>query len=57
LSGGATSPDVKGLRIPVTKQIALKDVRPGRYVLRVEARLLGNDANRVSRETAVTVVP
>jgi len=56
LSAGATSKDVKSSRIPITKQIALKDVRPGRYVLRVEARLLGNDAPRVSRETPVTVI-
>ena len=48
--------DVKSSRIPVSKQIALKDVRPGRYVLRVEARLLGGGANPVSRETAVTVI-
>lgn len=54
ISGG--SADVKTSRIPVAKQIALKDVRPGRYVLRVEARLLGGGANPVSRETAITVI-
>ena len=42
-------------RIPVAKQIPLKDVRPGRYVLRVEARLLGGGANPVARETPVTI--
>lgn len=53
VAGG--SADVKTSRIPVTKQIALKDIRPGRYVLRVEARLLGGGANPVSRETSITV--
>jgi len=49
--------DVKMSRIPVAKQIPLKEVRPGHYVLRIEARLLGGGANPVSRETPVTVVP
>jgi hypothetical protein len=34
----------------------LKAIRPGRYVLRVEARLLGGGANPVSRETPITVI-
>ena len=55
--GGAGSPDVKSSRIPIAKQIPLKDVHPGRYLLRVEARLLGGGANPVSRETPLTVVP
>lgn len=55
--GGGTSADVKSSRIPIAKQIALKDVRPGRYVLRVEARVLGDDADPVARETQVTVIP
>ena len=38
--GGSPS-DVQSSRIPLAKQIPLKDVRPGRYVFRVEARLLG----------------
>ena len=50
------SADVKSSRIPLSKQIVLKDVRPGRYVLRVDARLLGGGANPVSRETPITVV-
>ena len=33
-----------------------KEVRPGRYVLRVEARLLGGGTNPVARETPVTVI-
>jgi VWFA-related protein len=44
-------------RIPVAKQIALEDIRPGRYRLRVEARLLGGGANPVARETSITVLP
>jgi hypothetical protein len=55
IGGGATA-DVKNSRIPIAKQIPLKDVRPGRYVLRVEARLLGGGANPVARETPVTIV-
>jgi VWFA-related protein len=55
LSGGAASPDTKSSRIPISKQISLKDVRPGRYMFRVEARLLGGGANPVARETPVTV--
>ena len=55
LSGGAASADTKSSRIPIAKQISLKDVRPGRYVLRVEARLLGGGAKPVARETPVTV--
>ena len=52
-----SSADAQSSRIPITKQIALKDVRPGRYVLRVEARLLGGGANPVARETSVSVIP
>ena len=55
LSGGAASADTKSSRIPISKQISLKDVRPGRYMFRVEARLLGGGANPVARETPVTV--
>jgi hypothetical protein len=32
-------------------------MRPGRYVLRAEARLLGGGANPVMRETTLTVMP
>jgi len=46
-----------GSRVPIAKQIPLKDVRPGSYVLRVEARLLGGGTNPVSRETPITVLP
>ena len=37
---GGASADVKSSRIPLSKQIVLKDVRPGRYVLRVELACL-----------------
>ncbi len=55
LSGGSAA--VKSSRTPITKQIALKDVRAGRYVLRIEARLLGGGANPVARETQLVVLP
>ena len=55
VAGGAA--DVKSSRIPIAKQIALKDIRPGRYVLRVEARLLGGGATPVARETFITIAP
>jgi VWFA-related protein len=57
LAGGSASGDLKNARFPVTKQIPLRDVRPGRYVLRVEARLPGGAAKPVARETPVTVIP
>ncbi len=40
------------------REISLKDVPPGRYLLRVEARVRGNvdDAKPASRETLITVV-
>jgi VWFA-related protein len=53
----ASAAGEKSARIPISKQIPLKDMRPGRYVLRVEARVLGDTANPVSRETTVTVIP
>lgn len=54
--GGATA-DVKSSRVPIAKQIPLKDVRPGRYVLRLEARLLGGGVPPIVRETPLTVIP
>jgi hypothetical protein len=40
-------------------EVALKDVPPGRYALRVEAQVRGNvgGAKPVVRETLITVVP
>ena len=52
-----SSAEVRSSRIPIAKQIALKDIRPGRYTLRVESRLLGGGANPAARETAITVLP
>jgi hypothetical protein len=54
---GTGSAGVKSSRIPIAKQIPLTDIRPGRYVLRVEARVLGGGANPVARETPITVIP
>jgi VWFA-related protein len=41
------------------KQIPLKDVAPGRYLLRVDAQVRGNvdDAKPAFRETVITIVP
>jgi hypothetical protein len=55
--GGTPGASTRNARIPVAKQIPLKDVRPGRYVLRVEARTLGGGAKPALRETTVTVTP
>ena len=52
---GSASADARNARIPLAKQIPLKDMRPGRYVLRVEARALGGRAKPVVRETTVVV--
>src|SRR5688572_13832534 len=57
LAGGSASADLKNARFPVAKQIPLRNVRPGRYLLRVEARVPGGAANPVVRETPVTVIP
>ena len=55
-SVAGASADVKSSASRCQK-IVLKDIRVGRYVLRVEARLLGAGANPVSRETPVMVLP
>ena len=41
------------------KQIPLKGIQPGRYLLRVEAQFRGNvdDAKPVARETLITITP
>jgi VWFA-related protein len=56
LSVADASGDAKNARLPIARQIPLQDVRPGRYLLRVEARVLGG-ANPVVRETPITVTP
>ena len=42
-----------------SKEIALKNIAPGRYALRVEAQVRGNvgGAKPVARESLITVVP
>jgi VWFA-related protein len=55
--GGGTGRDVKSSRIPIAKEIPLTGLKPGAYVLRVEARALGGAARPASRETALTIVP
>jgi VWFA-related protein len=55
LSGGSAG--VKSSRLPIVKQIPLTNIRPGRYVFRVSARLLSDGATPVARETAITVLP
>ncbi len=50
----APRPDVKSSRFPLAKQIPLKDLRPGRYTLQIEARAPG-EAKPVTRETIVTL--
>jgi VWFA-related protein len=57
LDGATADAGQRSARIPITKQIPLRDVQPGRYVFRVEARLLGGDEKPVVRETPVTIVP
>jgi VWFA-related protein len=57
LAGGSDSSDVKNARIPISKQIPLREIRPGRYTLRVEARRLGGGAESVARESIITIVP
>ena len=48
--------DARNSRFTIAKQIPLTNVKPGRYRLRVEARLLGaNTVKPVARETALTV--
>ncbi|HET9468206.1 MAG TPA: hypothetical protein VFO48_07340, partial [Vicinamibacterales bacterium] len=48
---------LSGARVPVTKHIPLKDLRPGNYLLRMEARALDSLATSVARETPVTLLP
>jgi VWFA-related protein len=54
---GGNAANARSARIPLAKQIPLKDVRPGRYELRVEARALGGGAKPALRETTITIVP
>ena len=58
LGGADARRDARNSRFAVARQIPLTNVKPGRYRLRVEARLLGaaNNVKPVSCETALTVV-
>ena len=57
LGATAAAGDATNARIPVTRQIPLKELRAGRYALRLEARALGGTAKPAVRETMVVVVP
>jgi hypothetical protein len=52
--GPAPRSDVRTSRIPLAKRIPLKDLRPGRYTLQIEASAPG-EAKPVVRETIVTL--
>jgi hypothetical protein len=56
---GAAQGNVSSSTFGLSKRISLKDVAPGRYLLRVEAQTSGNlkDAKSAARETVVTVIP
>ncbi len=57
LGGTTAAGDATNARIPVTRQIPLKELHAGRYALRLEARALGGAAKPAVRETTVMVVP
>ena len=59
LTNGGAAPKKAWDIYGYSTQIALKDVAPGRYALRVEAQVRGNvgDAKPFARETLITVVP
>jgi len=57
LGATAAAGDATNARIPVMRQIPLKELRAGRYALRLEARALGGTAKPAVRETMVVVVP
>ncbi len=59
LTNGGAPPEKPWDIYGYSTQIALKDIPPGRYALRVEAQVRGNvgDAKPFARETLITVVP
>jgi len=57
LGATAAAGDATNARIPVMRQIPLKELRAGRYALRLEARALGGTAKPAVRETTVVIVP
>jgi hypothetical protein len=44
-------------RWDIAGEISLEDADPGRYVLRVEARMRASDVNPIIRQTLLTVIP
>jgi VWFA-related protein len=58
LENGGVAPKKPWDLYGYTRDIALKNVAPGRYALRVEAQVRGNrDVKPVARETLITVIP
>ena len=59
VENGGAPPKKKWETYGYSREVALKNVAPGRYALRVEAQVRGNmeDAKPVARETLITVVP
>ncbi len=57
LGGSDARRDSRSSQFAVARNVPLADVKPGRYRLRMEAKLRGatNDAQSVARETAITV--
>jgi hypothetical protein len=58
LERGASSGSDKSATFVVSRALPLKDVTPGRYLLRVEAQLRGETGNdsSVTKETSIRVV-
>lgn len=59
LANGGAPPQKPWEIYAYSRELALKNIAPGRYVLRVEAQVRGNidDAKPVARETLITIVP
>jgi hypothetical protein len=57
LERGSSSSGDKSATLVVSRQLPLKDIGPGRYLLRVEAQLRGEtgDGSAIARETSITV--
>jgi VWFA-related protein len=57
LGGSDARRDSRSSQFAVARNVPLADVKPGRYRLRMEAKLRGatNDAQSITRETAITV--
>jgi hypothetical protein len=58
LENGGVAPKKAWELYGYSRELELKDIAPGRYALRVEAQMRGNnDVKPVVRETLITVVP